>query len=153
MDIEIRNAIYEDKDILNEMLEKLIRYEKENYNINVKEDFKITSFFDKKLKENNSIVLVACYNNLVIGYIYAYVDDDNKITNYKEAFVNSVYVEEKYRNKKVGTKLINELIEILKAKDIKFVSIDNIASNIEARSLYEKLGFKIFKENRRKEIL
>lgn len=153
MDIEIRNAIYEDKGILNEMLEKLIKYEKENYKINVKEDFRITSFFDKKLKEDNSIVLVACYNNYIIGYIYAYIDYEDKLNNYLEAFVNSLYIEEEYRNKKIGTKLINELIEILKEKDVKFVSIDNMVNNIEARSLYEKLGFKIFKENRRKEIL
>lgn len=153
MNIEIRNAIYEDKDILNEMLEKLIRYEYDHYNINVKEDFKITSFFDKKLKEDNSIVLVACYNNNIIGYIYAYIDSDNKITKDLEAFVNSLYIEEDYRNKKIGTKLIKELIEVLKRKDVKFISIDNMVNNIEARSLYEKLDFKIFKENRRKEIL
>ncbi len=153
MNIEIRNAIYEDKDILNEMLEKLIRYEYDHYNINVKEDFKITSFFDKKLKEDNSVVLVACYNNNIIGYIYAYIDSDNKITKDLEAFVNSLYIEEDYRNKKIGTKLIKELIEVLKRKDVKFISIDNMVNNIEARSLYEKLDFKIFKENRRKEIL
>ena len=133
MNIEIRNAIYEDKDILNEMLEKLIRYEYDHYNINVKEDFKITSFFDKKLKEDNSIVLVACYNNNIIGYIYAYIDSDNIITKDLEAFVNSLYIEEDYRNKKNKNKLIKELIEVLKRKDVKFVSIDNMVNNIEAR--------------------
>lgn len=153
MDIEIRNAIYDDKDVLNGMLEKLIRYEKENYNINVKEDFKITSFFDKKLKEDNSIVLVACYNNLVIGYMYAYIDYTNKLVQDYEAFINTLYIEPDFRNKKVGTSLIEKLCEILKTKNIKYISVDNIYENIEARSLYEKMGFKIFKENRRKEIL
>lgn len=152
MDIEIRNAVYEDKDKLNEMLEKLIRYEKENYNLNVKEDFRITSFFDKKLTENNSIVLVACYNNNIIGYIYAYVDYTNRLVKDYEAFINTLYIETDFRNKKIGTKLINKLCEILKSKNIKYVSIDNLVDNIEARFLYEKLGFKIFKENRRKEI-
>lgn len=153
MDIEIRNAIYDDKDVLNGMLEKLIKYEKELYGINVKDNFKITSFFDIKLIETNSIVLVACYNNTIIGYIYAYIDYTNKLVQDYEAFINTLYIEPDFRNKKVGTSLIEKLCEILKTKNIKYISVDNIASNIEARSLYEKMGFKIFKENRRKEIL
>lgn len=153
MDIEIRNAIYDDKDVLNGMLEKLIKYEKELYGINVKDNFKITSFFDIKLIETNSIVLVACYNNTIIGYIYAYIDYTNKLVQDYEAFINTLYIEPDFRNKKVGTSLIEKLCEILKTKNIKYISVDNIYGNIEARSLYEKMGFKIFKENRRKEIL
>ena len=153
MDIEIRNAIYDDKDVLNGMLEKLIKYEKELYGINVKDNFKITSFFDIKLIETNSIVLVACYNNTIIGYIYAYIDYTNKLVQDYEAFINTLYIEPDFRNKKVGTSLIEKLCKILKTKNIKYISVDNLFGNIEARSLYEKMGFKIFKENRRKEIL
>lgn len=153
MDIEIRNANYDDKDVLNGMLEKLIKYEKELYGLNVKDNFKINSFFDIKLIETNSIVLVACYNNTIIGYIYAYIDYTNKLVQDYEAFINTLYIEPDFRNKKVGSSLIEKLCEILKTKNIKYISVDNIYGNIEARSLYEKMGFKIFKENRRKEIL
>ena len=148
----IREATISDCEILNDLFEKLLKYEQNLFDENIKQDLQITSFFNKKFNNVDSIILVATIDNTIVGYIYGSIDGDNKIKKEKEAIINSIYVEEQYRNKKIGTSLINQFInEIVKLK-VKYILIDNFINNETARYLYSKLGFSLFKENRRKEI-
>ena len=150
--IKIRRANINDCNYLNKMFEKLLEYERKNYDKNIKKGVKINSFFNKKIDNNNYIILVCIIERELIGYISGYIDDDNKIKEDIEVCIESFYIEEKYRNKGIGTNLINEFIKYSKNLNIKYISIDNFVENSCAKYLYNKLGFKLLKENRRKEV-
>ncbi|MBQ9072029.1 MAG: GNAT family N-acetyltransferase [Bacilli bacterium] len=138
---------------MNSLFQKLLDYERENYDDNIKENLCINSFFDKRVNVDNNIILVALIDNKIVGYVYCIVDNDNKITKETEAKIESIYVDLEYRNKGIGTKLINEIISLLKEKNVKYIFIENLVENQNSKYLYEKLGFKIFREDRRKELV
>lgn len=153
MNLLIRKAVYEDKDILNNMFQKLLEYERDSFGSNVRDNLKITSFFDKRIDDDNNIILVALVDNIIVGFTYVSIDFDNKITKDIEAKGESIFIEAEYRNKKIGSRLINEVIEILKRRNVKYFSLENFYDNDSAKYLYKKLGFEVVLEHRRKEIL
>lgn len=143
-----RKAKVEDKLVLNNLFQKLLEYEKEFYDDNIKDDLSILSFFDNKINDDNHIIFVALDKDLIVGYIHCYIDYDNKIKKENEAEISSLYVVDEYRNKKISTKLINKLIEDLKNNDIKIVNVANFINNKYAKLLYEKLEFNVVQEKR-----
>ena len=73
-------------------------------------------------------------NNLSIGFLdYSLIYDRIEIDN--------IYVLEEYRNKKIGTKLLEYLIQISKQSHIINITLEVRESNKVARHLYKKIGF------------
>jgi len=73
------------------------------------------------------------YNNEMVGFI--------GIKNFeKEIYLYRFFIDEKYRNKGIGTIVLNKIIEIAKEQN-KDMTLEVIGENI-ARDLYERLGFK-----------
>ena len=62
---------------------------------------------------------------------------------YERAEINYIVVEEKNRNKKIGTKLLTHALNLLKNKNIETVSLEVNTTNKVAIKFYEKHGFKI----------
>ena len=152
MSINIRKAKCDDLNSLNSLFQKLLEYERENYDENIKENLNIDSYFNKKIKDVDNVILVAEVNKKIIGYIYGFIDSTNRIKLEPEAFISSIYIEEEYRSKGIGTKLIKTFINQIKKQNIKYVFIENFVENEVAKRLYSKLGFNIFKENRKLEL-
>ncbi len=83
-------------------------------------------------KENEEYYKIM-FNNEMVGFI--------GIKNYpKELYLYRFYIDEKYRNKGVGTIALNKVIDMAKQQD-KDMSLEVMGENI-ARDLYERLGFK-----------
>ena len=59
--------------------------------------------------------------------------------NGKQGFICNVYTEEKYRNRGIQTKLLNEVIKYAKENDL--CELDLSTDSEVAISLYKKLGF------------
>jgi len=148
----IRRATNNDCTILNKLFEKLLIYERTYFDKNISQDLNINSFFENRVNDNNCVIFVAEIDNRVIGYISGYIDHDNKIKVEIETIIESIYIEDNYKNKGIGTKLINEFIKCVKEKGVKYILIDNFILNESARYLYKKLGFIVLKESRRMEI-
>lgn len=73
------------------------------------------------------------FNNEMVGFI--------GIKNYeKEIYLYRFFIDEKYRNKGIGTIALNKIIDMAKEQN-KDMSLEVIGENI-ARDLYERLGFK-----------
>lgn len=153
MNLIIREARIDDIDILNYLFQKLLEYERENYDDNIRNDLNIDSYFNKKINDKDNIILVATLDEKIVGYIYAIIDSDNKIIKEVEAKIDSLYVSYEYRNKSIGTKLIEEMINYLRKNEVKYIFIENLVGNKRAKYLYDKLGFKMFREDRRKELI
>ena len=89
---------------------------------------------EAELNNENSLFLVACENDRVIGYIgMNFVID--------EGYIYNVAVDEKYRHNGVATALINELVVYAKKNNFCFLTLEVRQSNENARSLYSKFGF------------
>lgn len=89
--------------------------------------------------------LVAVTNDKIIGAIWArIVNDRSHIDDLTPSICISIY--KKYRKKGIGTELIKQMLNILKIRGFKQVSLcvhkDNVAVKI-----YKKIGFKSFKED------
>jgi len=148
----IRKAIKEDANKLDYLFSKFLEHERKYYDENIKEELIIHDFFEKRIDKENEIVFVAEESNKIIGYIYGCINIDNKIKKELEANIDSLFVIEEYRNNKIGTKLIDNFIEEVNNNNCKYILIDNKYLNKGAANLYNKLGFNIFIESRRKKI-
>lgn len=83
--------------------------------------------------EENEEYYKIIFDNEMVGFI--------GIKNYeKEIYLYRFFIDEKFRNKGIGTIALNKLIEIAKEQD-KDISLEVSGKNI-ARDLYERLGFK-----------
>lgn len=83
--------------------------------------------------QDNEEYFKIMYENEMVGFI--------GIKNYKnEIYLYRFFINEKYRNKGIGTVILNQIIDIAK-KENKDMSLEVIGENI-ARDLYERLGFK-----------
>lgn len=93
----------------------------------------------KGLDKNNERVLVAVYNSEVVGYLHAQIYK----TLYFEELINflGLAVSKEYRNKKVGTRLVNEIENWAKENGIKKVRVNSGFSRKEAHEFYRSLGY------------
>lgn len=62
---------------------------------------------------------------------------------YERAEINYICVKKDFQNKKIGTKLLNEVLNVIDKKGIKCVSLEVNENNINAIKLYKKFDFKI----------
>ncbi|MCR4654643.1 MAG: GNAT family N-acetyltransferase [Lachnospiraceae bacterium] len=95
--------------------------------------------------------IVADDDNRVIGAVwtrimndYGHVDDDTP------SFAISLYKE--YRGQGIGTRMMNEMLALLKGKGYKQASLAVQKANYAVR-MYEKVGFKIVDENEEEYIM
>jgi ribosomal-protein-alanine N-acetyltransferase len=83
---------------------------------------------------SSPLVAVEVETGRVIGYmIYWKVVD--------EVQVNNVAVHPDYRRRGAAAAMLGEVIEKLRAQDVRTISLEVRISNRAARALYEKLGF------------
>lgn len=99
------------------------------------DDFWNYSVFKSELENENSKYVVAKLNNEIIGFggIWFSVDDIH-ITN--------IVVKKIYRNQKIGSLILNTLIDMCKNQVQKSITLEVNSSNIPAQKLYQKFGFK-----------
>lgn len=95
----------------------------------------------KPIKEDNGILIVAELNGEVVGYIAGYKQVDDMDT-YERFYIADLSVTEKCRGQGIGTKLLKEAERVAIEKfHLENIRIGVLAPNVEAKKLYEKLGF------------
>ncbi len=117
----IRKANKQDVEAINVLGEQLHSGFSKNFHI------------DTEIDSNLAIVLVSEGANGINGYLYALDFGDN-------IDILSIFVDNKYRNKAIGSGLMDYLIEHAKNKTITLEVADN---NTAAIGLYQKFGFKV----------
>lgn len=132
-----RFANIEDCSILDTMLTKLIMDERK-YDKSIDKNFKVQNFYQNVLGKNNIIYLCE-EENKIVGYVYV-------IINAEDAVIDALYVDECYRNKKVATTLVTEIIKVINEKNIHKILINVMSDNIVAKNFYLSLGFNPFRE-------
>ena len=132
-----RFANVEDCSILDTMLTKVIMDERK-YDKSIDKNFKVQNFYQNVLGKNNIIYLCE-EENKIVGYVYV-------IINAEDAVIDALYVDECYRNKKVATTLVTEIIKVINEKNIHKILINVMSDNIVAKNFYLSLGFNPFRE-------
>lgn len=91
--------------------------------------------------------LLELTKNLLAKYIVAEVNGD--VAGYggiwliiDEGHVTNIAVDEKYRNKGVGSRILEGLIQICKDRNMTAMTLEVRRSNEPAKTLYKKYGFK-----------
>ena len=90
----------------------------------------------KEVCRNQSCNLVALKDNKVIGFVQSWFFID-------EADIINIAVNKKFRNNKIGHKLLIAVLENLKKSNIDTVFLEVRISNHQVEKLYKSVGFKI----------
>jgi ribosomal protein S18 acetylase RimI-like enzyme len=104
-------------------------------------DFQAAGSFPKGL-------LVAEEDNQIIGFAFAYLQEVpgpvlNRWDASKVAQIELMAVDSAYRGRGVGKALLNRLLKILREEDVDMVLLHCPAEAVEAKHLYDKLGFEV----------
>ncbi|MBS7622958.1 ribosomal protein S18-alanine N-acetyltransferase [Candidatus Bathyarchaeota archaeon] len=93
-------------------------------------------YFEQLAEKYPETFLISEKESRVLGYIVAE-------TYRNKAHILSIAVRDDCRRKRIGSGLLDALIERLRLKEVKEVFLEVRESNVAARSLYEKAGFKL----------
>ena len=92
--------------------------------------------FKKELNNEVARYLVAKLDGKVVGYVGIwFVMDEGHITN--------VAVHSDYRERKIGDKLVDEMVKLCKENNLVAMTLEVRTSNTVAQNLYRKYGFKM----------
>lgn len=92
--------------------------------------------FQSAFSDGISYFISAKANKILVGYAGMYNVLD-------EGYVYNLAVSEKFRGNKIGKKLIKNLLDYSKNKNLSFLSLEVRKSNHIAINLYQKTGFEI----------
>lgn len=140
--ISIRTAKIQDLITLKHFEQKLILYERP-FAHNLKKD--PIKYYDLKklIKQKNAEVVVAIYNNEIVGSGSVIIE---KSIDYKNpefyAYLGFMFVVPKYRGKKINSSIIKSLMKWSKDRGILEFQLDVYAENKNAIKAYQKLNFK-----------
>lgn len=113
------------------------------------EAIKTIEQFQARIPVDNNNFILGCFEDKNLIGIVAF-QQESRIKLRHKAYISSMYVQEKYREKGIGKLLLNELIERAKTiKDVEILLLDIVKSNFLAKPLYLSLGFQIYGTEKR----
>jgi ribosomal protein S18 acetylase RimI-like enzyme len=100
----------------------------------------------KKVAENNGIIYVAEVNSELVGVVVGTMPEQTKedqLEHVPSKFgeVLELIVKAGYRDKGIGTMLMNKLEEYFRENNCNILGVGVLAPNKDARRLYSKLGY------------
>ena len=122
-------------------ISKLIEYKLKSIfdyaeNLSLEEINQINDYVKSNVPKELNNYKVICIDDKKVGCLLITNKDDGVL-------LDEIYLEEKYRNKGIGTSIIKE---ILSNYNIVYLWVYKL--NTKALSLYKKLGFKIIKKTK-----
>jgi len=94
------------------------------------------AYFKKIYKEHPNDFMVAELSGKVAGYILGYVKPN------RSGSIGTLAVTRRYRRQGIGKQLVNLIMQRMKQKDIKEISLHTRKKNRIANSFHKKVGFR-----------
>lgn len=127
--------------------QKILKYIKKQYLYNLAEVRKLISQLDPSAKVNEQSLYKAALNGYVskvyikgklvgMGWIFP-----RQTLLRRQAVVEDMIVDKKYRGKGLGEKILLDLIAWAKTKEVEVVELTTNPKRIAANNLYQKVGF------------
>ena len=152
MKFTISKAMLNEIPEINKMLTDLIQDERKNYDSNINESYKVQEFYEKFVDNDNEIILVARDNDIILGYVYGFIQDNGNLFNNKIAQLDALFVKEQYRGNGIARSLMKDFINWAEEKGAAYIELSVCKDNTNAINLYENEGFSIDKICLRKAI-
>ena len=93
-------------------------------------------------KSKNLIVYLVLYNDIPAGFCSANIYEDYRG---KKASIEDMYVKKQYRERGIGTKILQKMLNELHKRKVYFVFAFTPSTNIDGIKLYKFNGFKDLK--------
>lgn len=100
------------------------------------DDFWTYNIFKNELKNENSKYIVAKINDEIVGFAGIWIAID-------EAHITNIVTKKSFRQTGIGTKLLENLIELSNNLNLDSITLEVKESNLPAGILYEKTGFEV----------
>jgi len=142
----IRAADKKDLNAILLLMKKLHKNETEKYGNVLSLDW--VSLYGKKIvgesvADDKNFITVAESGGKIIAFLRGSLYFDEMMWKVgKGAEIYEIFIEEKFRNQRIGALLMEVFLDWCKTKKIDYVSINVAARNAEAIKFYEKFGFK-----------
>lgn len=139
MDIIKVNTIQECKQC-DHLLESLIKYES-SIDDKIKANTIISNFYERTLGKEDSIIYACKEENDLCGFVMACV---SKNTAFVFPIINiiDIYIDESYRGKGIGKKLMKQVEAWANEKYNQFmIELNCISNNAKAIDFYKELGY------------
>ena len=143
----IRKAEEKDVKELNWLLTSLIRDERK-YDSSINENFEVKNMYENYINDLTKCLLVAEDNNIIVGYIYGKIIENDESSNNNTALLDALYIDPDYRKKGIGNALIDAFKKWSINNSIEKLLVNVWSSNTSAQKLYEKNGFETVKETK-----
>lgn len=96
------------------------------------------------MKSEDGLVLVALDEAQAIGFSLSYISEPPPgLKRGKFGYIDEMAVTESYRRKGIGVKMVSEIMNWFKSKNIERVELGTAAQNVVANSFWQKQGFTI----------
>ncbi len=142
----IEEAKIEDLDAITALNHKLCIKENREFDATIDPDYPTSQRgkegFKEEIENLDSLTLVAKAGDKVIGYLmggHAEVEDYRTVKNIYE--IGSMWVDDKYRGKGIGTKLMDRFEDWARERGATRLKVIASAQNEGAINLYRKRGF------------
>ena len=141
--INIRKANINDLLNIQKLNKELFELEFHNFDSTLIEDWPLTKA-GKEYFENaiiNNIVLVACIDNKIVGYLAGTLNSQNSYNNNIQAELDNMCILNEYRKLGIGSRLLAEFKRICKEHKINEIKVVASFKNVNAIDFYKNNGF------------
>jgi len=139
--MKIKKANKGDIEALAKLLHKYDLYEHSTDNlIKVSSEKEYRKEIRDVFKNKSAIFIIAEENGKLIGFVNYSIDNRG---NLKIGVLQDIFIEGDYRGKRIGKKLADYVINIMKKQKCKFVKSAVRVKNKNAQKFWQSLGFKI----------
>lgn len=90
--------------------------------------------FKQELENSNSKYIVVLENDEILGFAGIWICID-------EAHITNIVVKKSYRNNKIGSKLLEELINLANNLNLNSITLEVRSDNLPAIKIYKKYNF------------
>lgn len=142
MKLKIRPAEIEDLDVLKQIEQEIIRFERP-FAPNLGQD--PISYYDLRelIQRDDALVLVATIDQEIIGSGYALIKDSKPYEDPKQhAYLGFMFVYPTFRGQGINGQIVDRLLDWARSKNITEIQLDVYAENKSAVQAYTKRNFK-----------
>jgi len=97
--------------------------------------------WDNNIENNNIKYFIAEEENKILGSLYISIIPNLSNNGKSIGFIENIIIDEKYRNKGIGKKLMEMAIEYAKENNCYKITLQSGIKRTEAYKFYEKIGF------------
>jgi ribosomal protein S18 acetylase RimI-like enzyme len=155
--IQIRNADIRDCELIVRFLRAALQDMEAAGGHVVKSDETFWQDFTTKvlrtIQQNDRLYLLAQTGNAAVGYLDGNSRDLHEVFAPKRSFhLNAIYVVPESRNRGIATLLVHRALQWAKEQGCRESDLNVLANNRNAKGLYEKIGFSVFRYEMRMQL-